>query len=641
MIAPPEHAIAEYKAQVAEWGRQYGDFATCPITGLEIPKGVAANIKWRKALRDKARESEQFRKIQKQACASSFIYWVNAFAFTFHQKWVNKDGEEVAVVGDDSHVPFITWRIQDESALKIIECIEKGTDVLIDKSRDMGASWIVVAIFQWLWQFRHSVTLLEMSRKEVYVDQWGNMDSLFEKHRYLLRMQPLWLRPRRVRDTALMLENQDMGSSIVGESTNEHAGQGGRKTAILLDEFARVRQGEEIDLATADTSACRIFNSTVNGPATHYTRIYREMRMGRRAGVIIELPWEAHPAKGRDVEIIEVPVTPRHPLGLKAISPWYRREESKRSARNVAQNIDRDHGKSGDMFFDPAEIEQHRGAFQSEPLVTGSLRFDEDLTEDERRGVVLRGDLSQLRLIESGIRLPWRFWAPFVNGRPIQTHAYVFGVDISMGSGASNSIITVFDDTANMKIGEFADAFTTPEDLAWQVAMAGVWVGGLTGRPLLIWETNGPGSIFGKKIVHIGYAPIYFTEIEGTSDHKTTSRYGWNSTATRKEILLGMYRDATKAGRYINPCKESLDEALDYTYNERGTLEPATERREGGGGANATHGDRVIADALCELGRTKLPSFKSVPPIAPRGSYAELRDKHLRSMRREREAWLR
>lgn len=639
MLPTPE-SIAAYEAQVRGWQEQYGDFATCPITGLEIPKTVAGNIEWRNKLREEALKSEATRKAIKAACTSSFMYWVNAFGWTYHQKWVNEKGEEVAVTGEDSHVPFITWKIQDEAALQLIDAIETGNDTLIDKARDMGASWLVIAVFQWFWQFRPNSTFLELSRKEQYVDQRGNMDSLFEKHRYMLKMQPLWLRPKKVRDNTMLLENQDINSSIVGESTNESAGQAGRKTAILLDEFARIKNGEAIDLATADTSACRIFNSTVNGPATWYTRIYRDMRSGKRSGRILELPWEAHPEKGKDIRIIDVPITPRNPTGRKAISPWYQLETAKRSSRNLAQNVDRDHGKSGDSFFDPSEIEQHRLAFQSEPTLEGNLRFDEDMTEDEKRGVVLRSDLDQIKFIESGIRLPWKIWGPLVAGRPVQTHSYVFGVDISMGSGASNSVITVLDHDSGIKVGEFADPFTTPEDLAWMVAMAGVWFGGKSGKPLLIWETNGPGSIFGKKIMTIGYAPIYYLKTEGVGSPRTTDRIGWNSSAARKEILLGEYRDALKNGRYINPSKESLDEALDYVYNEKGLLVPATAKSEQGG-ASATHGDRVVADALCELGRKEVPNIATEKPRVPRDSYAAMRERHIARLKREKQAWSR
>jgi hypothetical protein len=637
-MLPTTEAIAAYVKKVAHWQEQYGDYMTCPITGLVIPKKPAENLLWRNKLRHQARLNDVEKRTIRTACSQSFFYWVNAFGWTYHQKWVDENGQEKSVVGDKAHVPFITWKVQDDAALELISCIETGEDALIDKSRDMGASWLVIAIFQWMFQFKANSTFLELSRKEMYVDQRGNMDSLFEKHRYMMRMQPVWMRPKHLRDNTMVLENQDIGSSIVGESTNESAGQAGRKTAILLDEAARVKNLEAIDLATADTSACRIFNSTVNGPATWYTHLYRDMQAGRKTGVIIELPWEAHPMKGKGVTLIDVPITPKNPTGKKAVSPWYRKEEASRSARDLAQNIDRDHGKSGDIFFDPAEIEQHRLSFECEPSMAGNLRWDEDWTETEKKGILLRNQFDQLTMVEGGVRNSWRIWGPLVGGRPLQSHSYVFGVDISMGSGASNSVISVLDHDTNMKVAEFADAFVTPEDLAWIACMAGVWFGGKSGRPMLIWETNGPGSIFGKKIMGIGYAPIYYYETEGTRSPKKTEKYGWNSSASRKEILFGEYRDALKNVRYINPCKESLDEAIDYVYNDKGLLVPASAKAEAGGAA-ATHGDRVVADALCERGRALLPDLKLEKPMAPKNSYAQLRDAMRRRLMREREAW--
>jgi hypothetical protein len=152
----------------------------------------------------------------------------------------------------------------------------------------------VIAPFQWRWQFRGNNTFLEVSRKQDLVDRRGDMDSLFEKHRYLLRMQPPWMRPRNIRDHICLLENLDNGSMISGESTNESVGQGGRKTAILLDEFARVKDGEAIDLATRDTSACRIFNSTPQGPGTWFTKLRNSGRVK-----VFTMHWSRHPEKAR------------------------------------------------------------------------------------------------------------------------------------------------------------------------------------------------------------------------------------------------------------------------------------------------------------------------------------------------------
>lgn len=639
-MEPTPEAVARYESQVAQWVSQYDAEMTCPITGLVIPKDPAANLVWRKQLRDLAASNTSVQEEIRAACAASFVYWINGFGFTFHQKWTNEEGVEVSVTGDAAHVPFITWKIQDDAALSMISAIERGEDVLIDKSRDMGASWLVIAVFQWMFQFRPQSTFLEVSRKEMYVDQRGNMDSLMEKHRYMMRMQPVWLRPRKLRDNTLLLENQDNGSVIIGESTNDDVGQGGRKTAILLDEFARVRNGEEIDLATADTAACRIFNSTVNGPATWYTRIYRDMKEGSRSGKIITLPWEAHPAKGAGLTIIDVPVSVRNPTGKKAVSKWYIHEQQTRSVRDLAQNIDRDHGKSGDAFFDSQEIEAHRIAFMREPLAVGNLAWEDQLNEDEKRSIILSNEWESIAFLSEGFRHKWKIWVPLVNGRLDQNHSYVIGVDISMGTGSSNSVASVFDNDTNQKVAEFADSFTSPEDLAWEVMMAGAWIGGKTGKPLLIWETNGPGSIFGKKIMATGYSPVYFAEIEGRKTQKTTDRYGWNSNAVRKEVLLGTYRDALKNARYLNPCKESLDEAISYVYNDRGLLVPSLAKSEVGGAA-ATHGDRVIADALCELGRKKLPEAKQVLPAAPKDSFAARRREYMDQKKRGDNAWSR
>lgn len=612
---------------------QYGDFATCPYTGLMIPKTVAGNLAWRKKLLDTARSSVKMQRHLKQASSASPIFWINAFGWTFLQKEVGEDGIERKVDGSRSHVPFITWKVQDDAIVELVDAIDNGKDVLISKSRDMGASWVILAVFHWYWQFRPSTTFLELSRKEALVDKRGDMDSLFEKHRYLLRWQPDWLKPKRIKDNKLHLENQDIGTSIEGESTNENAGQASRKTAILLDEFARVENGEEIDLATADTSACRIYNSTPGGPNTHFTRIFRGLKTGSREGKLIELPWWRHPKKGAGAY-----KTDEHEKSVWT-SPWREAQKLRRSKRNLAQNIDMEHGRAGDVFFDPEEIEKHRAAYEVEPLLVGNILFDEDLTEEHMAGVVRKMAAKTTVWIDIGTFQPWRLWIPLVDGRPNQHTRYVMAVDISGGSGASNSVISVLDHSTNMIVAKFWDAFTSPEQLAVTVAMAGVFFGGRK-PPLVVFEKNGPGVIFGKKLLRLGYPAIYYQKIDTGKKDKPTPRWGWHSSTSRKEMLLGDYRDALKTGKIINPCKEALDEALDYVYDSNGKVEPGSVGFEEGGG-QALHGDHVIADALCVLGRADLPSIeRDIPSKPPQHTFAARRDSHRRRMS-EREAWSR
>jgi hypothetical protein len=602
-----------------------------PYTGLVIPKLLPDNLAWRKRLLREAKGSSRRRALIHSACATSPIYWLNAFGFTFLQKQVNEEGKEVSVQGADSHVPFITWRIQDDALRSLHDAITHGQDCLISKSRDMGASWIVLALFHWHWQFKPSTTFLELSRKQALVDRRGDMDSLFEKHRYLLRMQPDWLRPRKIQDNLGHLENKDIGSTIEGESTNKDAGQASRKTAILLDEFARIDEGEEIDLATADTSACRIFNSTPGGPATHFTHVWRAMKANQREGKIITLPWWDHPLKGRDARPVE------EADGWVLTSPWREREKMRRSKRNLAQNVDMLHGQAGDAFFSFEEIEKHRKLYERPPT-EGNVLYDEDYSVEVLSRIVRKQQHEEMLWSEIGTWKPWHLWVPLIDERPNQLTRYVFGVDISGGTGQSNSVISVLDHQTDTIVAKWWDSHTGPEQFATIVALSATWFGGQR-PPLVIFEKNGPGGIFGRKLLSLGYPSIWYMRVDSTKRATRTPRWGWHSSPARKEMLLGEYRDALSSGTIINPCKQALDEALDYAYDDKGRIDPGTSS-DGEGGGQALHGDHVVADALTLLGRKDLPrDIQAVKPRTPGRTFAARKKQWEKRKNRERAAW--
>lgn len=600
---------------------QHGIHWTCPKTGILIPKTKTANLEWRRKLLGEAAMSEDLQSQLRAACTASAWFWINAFVWTFRQKRVNEDGEEVPCLGHEAHHPFVTWLVQDEFIGELQTAIEGGHDVLIDKSRDMGASWLCLTVLHWFWQFRPSTTFLELSRKEELVDKKGSMDCLFEKHRYINRWQPSWLRPRRINDKYMHLGNGDNGSSIEGESTNGDAGRGGRKTAILCDEFAAVPNGDEVDAATADTTACRIYNSTPKGPGTQHHRIFEQ----KRARILI-LPWWRHPEKGNGAyQYLD------ERGRAKWTGPWHKLEAARRDPKHMAQEVDMDHGKAGDMFFDADDVERHRRAHESAPTLTGNLALDGDYGDEAKAKIIARRDPSRVGFTKRGERQAWRFWIPLVNGRPPQDLTYVFGIDVSNGAGGSNSVISVVADEAGLKVAEFASAFVSPEELGEQCVFAALWFGGA--RPAyLVWENNGPGGIFGRKVVKLGYSHFYFQRQDGVKQEGKTPRWGWHSNQQRKEVLLARYREALFKDQIINPCTESLTEILDYVYDENGLLMPGKFKEETNGG-RALHGDRVIADALTVLGRDELPKSRHTESNAPQGSFAARKQHHEKKLK--------
>ncbi len=616
---------------------QYGPSMTCPATGLVIPKAPAANVEWRRTLRKKANRDTGLQKVLRQACASSPIFWINAFGWTFHQFHVGLDGRQISVKGMQAHVPFITWHPQDSVIVELQDCIDNGHNVLIDKSRDMGASWLCLTVFHWYWQFIPGTTFLEMSRTEKYVDVRGNMDTLFEKHRYLNKMQPAWLRPE-TEDNLLRIRNERNGNLLVGESTNQHAGQGARKTAVLLDEFARVREAEEIDLALSDTTPCKVYNSTPQGPDTWFSRLKHS-----KACRIIELPWFAHPEKARGAELIDndgADIGYSCLPGKKWTSPWYRHQQDTRSKRDLASNVDMMHGQAGRTFFDAGEIEQHRRQFQCPPRHIGRLVYTlGDQRSDSRLSILKNEDAAEIKFILGGETRSWQIWCELIQGRPDQTHAYTLGIDISAGTGASNSVISVYDATTNRVVAKFVSSTTSPYDLAEEAVKVGIWFGGATKVAIMNWETNGGvGAQFATRLNQIGYRALWCRRDTKKLGKPKTNKRGWNSSPELKEDLLGIYRNGLKTLGIINPCREALDEALAYTYDDSWRLVAGAAGVDEASGASATHGDHVVADALAFLAREDVQLKTAPPPTPPRHSLMYYR-RQRNDKKRSSNAW--
>src|SRR5690606_6830422 len=76
-------------------------------------------------------------------------------------------------------------------------------------------------------------------------------------------------------------------------STNADLGRGGRRKAIMLDEFAAAENGPEILAATADAAPCRIYNSTPQGRGNAFAAV----RFSGKVKVVT-LHWKDHPVKG-------------------------------------------------------------------------------------------------------------------------------------------------------------------------------------------------------------------------------------------------------------------------------------------------------------------------------------------------------
>lgn len=609
---------------------------------MVVPKKTEENLQWRAKILGMAAEDEGFQKDLYTACALSPILWVNTFVWTYRQKKADPLRGEVPVTGDESHVPFITWMIQDEALYSIESCMDiRGTgtagDALIDKSRDMGATWMILTMFHHAWLFRDNVNLLWVSATASDVDMHPttNPDTIFWKHDYINQWLPAWMKPP-IHRRNMHIGNKLRGNSLDGEATTGNVGRGGRRTAIGFDEFAAVDDGEGMLSASSDTTACRIFNSTPKGPGTAFTNIRNQIKAGDKDVKYICMPWWEHPEKGFNRNIIE----DEHG-NKKYTSPWYEAECRRRSSpKEIAQNLDIDHMDSGSRFFDGPVVARHKSAYMAKEQFSGNIDFRSRKNEDEAREIIVNKRLSDTRLNRTGKFRPWKFWTRLIDNRADQSYNYIIGVDIGNGQGMSNSVMSVRCKETGEKVAEFADANTPPHDLARLAAIAGMWFGSKTGGfALVVPERNGPGATFIKELVKIGYPNVYLEKRRGTVDEAATRKYGWHSDGNSKPLLLGVYRRELARDTFINPCREALAEAEEYIYYASGTVGPARLLNENES-ARATHGDRVIADALTCIGDEEVTASKPDKPEAPSNSYAARR-RARKASAKSQDRWLR
>ncbi len=565
----------------------------CSRTGLVVPKRELLNINYRANVLHDAEYDKGFQADLMAASKESLLFWVNTFVWTFHQFDVEGDTGE-RKEAEQVHNPFNSWEIQDILFERLVWHLANAKDILINKSRDMGASWICTIFLHWLWLFRPDSQLLELSRTEPYVDQAGNMKALFQKHDYINTWLPEWMVPpqcgvgQKYR-TKMHLYNILNGSCIDGESTTEHAASGDRRLVALLDEFAKVKHGQLMRSATRDAALLRIVNSTVAGPGTEYSK-------WKNDGTIIVFPlmWWDHPDKGKGRRVDQDRVT----NAWKIRSPWYDNEAEVRSPKEMAREIDANDLEAGSTFFTVTNIDKHIAIFGKQPKTRWDIDLARGVPSDSIPMILKKKDLKKV-VCKRAVKGKLKIWVNLINGRLDQNLDYVIGFDLSKGQGASNSVGSIKCRQTGEKVGEWADANTPPFEMARVGVALALWVGGRKKLPFLKWEMNGdPGFDFGKRIVKEFHYPYYYRDIKvGNIRDKKTKKYGWHNNAKSKGELLNAYDRALAHGGYINHSIKALEEAKTYIYNDDGSIGPACLVEESSS-AKKTHGDRTMADAL-------------------------------------------
>jgi len=527
---------------------------------MTAPRDLTANLGYREEILRFGYASPDNAAALRVMCRDDPEFFFDTFVYTYDPRQ------------KPSRQPFILYPYQRESLADVSAAIGVH-DLKILKSRDMGASWLVLTTFLWKWLFAPvGESYLLVSRNESYVD--GGSKSLFWKLDYVLDTLPGWLTPAYQRNK-LRLTNLATGSSIDGESTTGQVARGDRRTAILLDEFAAfdLQDGFSVLSSTRDATMCRVFMSTPNGTGNAFHAVAENKEIPE-----IRMHWSSHPTKSAGL----------YEKNGRKRSPWYDREVKRCvSSVEVAQELDIDFSASQSLFFEPARLSELSSKHVTAPYRTGrmDLQQEEHVFIDDPKG-------------------PLKLWIhPDGAGDLPRDREYAIGVDIATGTGASNSAISVGDRKTGEKVGEFAHPNLRPDELAKYAVALARWFRGSNNRgAMMVWEAAGPGRIFGDVVVNeLNYRNVYLRQSEGRIAKRQSELLGWYPTRDSKVTLFGNYRKNLYAERFINRSAEAMKEHREIIYNASGSLEHSRSHGTDPSGARMNHGDRVTADALLNL----------------------------------------
>jgi hypothetical protein len=312
----------------------------CVTTKAEWPPDYRAVFEWRQ---------QQVRLLRDNPTllAGALAYYeTRPVEFITH--WLDTYDPRNAITGLPIALPFVLFPRQADLVEFYLALLEGEGGGLIEKSRDMGATWLSGAFSVWAWRFVPGSSIGWGSRKETLVDKLGDPDSIFEKIRMMIRGMPPFFLPRGFSADEhlhyMRVINPENGATITGEA-GDNIGRGGRKTMYFKDESAHYERPELIEAALADNTRCQVDISSVNGLGNVFHR-------RRETGVV----WEP----GAPIDKVKANVFimdwSDHPMKDQA---WYDQRKAQAEAAGLlhvfAQEVDRDYASSVDNVVIPAK----------------------------------------------------------------------------------------------------------------------------------------------------------------------------------------------------------------------------------------------------------------------------------------------
>jgi hypothetical protein len=215
----------------------------------------------------------------RDACAADEAYFVAMFCRVYEPRRSARGGAGL--------IPFVPFSVQVRLLRRLRWMLDEAPpdspegDLIIDKSRDMGATWIVAMFLTWGFLFEQPFTAKTVSRSESEVEKTHQPDAILTrvmenlkgiKHGFVEGdgsrspaadyLLPFGYEPE-THHRELLFFRPDGLNTIHGESTKAGTtGRGGRSTFAVVDEAGAITGIEEIAATLVNTADHRVILGT-------------------------------------------------------------------------------------------------------------------------------------------------------------------------------------------------------------------------------------------------------------------------------------------------------------------------------------------------------------------------------------------
>ena len=559
------------------------------------PKDHAENVRFRAEMLNKAEHDVEFQQVLIEACRRDRLFLFNVFLYTYDPRKDIKD------------IPFITYPYQDELILWDAECAEKGIDNLCEKSRDLGVTFCFCGndLYDWLFN-KQRIEIRWGSRKEQYVDTRGDMDSIFEKFRYMLRYLPVWMLPKgfsfKEHDNTMRLKNPDTESLLTGEATNANFGRGGRKYRIRFDEMAFWENDFASWKSCAASTNCRTALSTPAGSSNKFAQLANgtEEKIEKKT-----LHWTLHPEKAKDAyyldkDGVKAPyekledVFPgwvlhrtelvENMIGGRVRSPWYDMECNRASNTEIAQEQDIDYLMSGNPFYDMVALSMQKDwEYGVRPNPASGIPY----------GRYIRANLVQVNHKVKLMERPDGWLRVFE--LPKKERQYILAGDSSEGLPKGDKSAAVVKDKWTLNTMATINMLCPPEEFAMKLYLLSQYYDEALTAP----ENNSHGYTVCKDFNDLG-GNLYFSRPEQSKS--VVLKRGFSTTPQTRPLMLD--QSAHNIAKHATELRDPdlIAQCKTFVCNEN------SGRPEADGKFND---DLVISNAICDY------IIKLVPYKAP------------------------